>query len=91
VARPRGSYNLAQSTVERSFRRELQRQGYEPGARLAQMCVERKNAGDWRGELTVMELVRRWVTPITSPGTPAPGQGTLTLEWNDGVIEVDPE
>ena len=81
MARTKGSFGLTGVAVQRSFIRELQLHGIAPGARLAQMSLERKAAGDWKGELVVYEAVRRWTVPVASHQVSAPGQMTLT--WAD--------
>lgn len=90
IMRTRGAFGLGQVHMLRSFNRELRVLGIEPGKRLAQMWDERRRAGDWKGELCVMEIAHRYVsTPkdrlIDGELVAAGGQLQL-VGWSGGNI-----
>lgn len=88
MPRIHGSYSFRATDLERTFRLELQRSGYSIGKRMAQMVVERHAAGDWRGEIAVMEVMRNWQTPRVAAAVQAELAGQLTLIGWEGVRDA---
>lgn len=90
--RTKGAYGLGQVHMLRSFSRELRALGIDPGKRLAQLWDERRKAGDWRGELCVLDVAHRYVsTPrerdrIIEGELVSPGGQLQLLAWSGGDI-----